>query len=405
MAIAVGAEPVPVQGHDHASLALLPFGISGEERRQKPVTIAYQAHVDGKMRRVNVTIRPGAEVGLPTPGDQIVFLALIQLAMRRDEQTQRLSFARSELIDVLQWSDGGRNFDRLRESLDRLASVLITVNSALVSRDGREYNRRAEATGLIDGYSIESRRGAACYIEWGQIVRDGFHLGDFKTLNWDLCLALANPTATQLYRLLDRVVLSGEQTWEIGWRPLAQALGLSPDSYSRPARFRQVLDPHIDALIEHGIVDSVDYERGGKFRFHLRNYLRSQLRRVLHALGCYDEAARQLVAGHDEVDILIQCDQLQHGAHPTPEKPGGWLTQAIREGYPLRYPPDERETFTALWEMLSPAERTAYHRAGLKLCSVREDLFATRPDPSAWPQELRSVIRCLVSHGIDPEQV
>lgn len=58
-----------------------------------------------------------------------------------------------------------------------------------------------------------------------------------------------------------------------------------------------------------------------------------------------------------------------------------------------------------MWEMLSQAEREAFHAAGLKICGVGEDLFATRPDPSAWPQELRSVIRCLVSHGIDPEQV
>jgi len=159
-----------------------------------------------------------------------------------------------------------------------------------------------------------------------------------------LVKALDNPNDRRgLYRFLDRVVLSGDQTWEIGWRPLAQALGLSTN-YSRPAEFRKVLIPHLDRLIAKQIIDSYDYKRGGKFIFHLRNYLRSELRRVLQQLSVYEEAARQLVAGHDEVVIMCQCDQLHHGSHPRPEKPGGWLTNAIREAYDLRYPPDEPET-------------------------------------------------------------
>jgi hypothetical protein len=199
-------------------------------------------------------------------------------------------------------------------------------------------------------------------------------------------------------------VLSGDQSWSIGWRSLAQALGLST-GYSKPAKFKDKIATHIDSLIQHGVIDRWDYQRGGTFVFHMRNYLRAQLRRVLRDLGVYEEATRQLVAGHDEVLIMCQCDQLHHGSHPRPEKPGGWLTNAIREAYDLRYPPDEPETFCGIWSMLGEEERSAYHRAGLKLCGVGEDLFATRPDPTAWPQELRSVVRFMVSHSLEPSQV
>jgi len=394
--------PTP-PGRDHATLALLPFTVAGDLRLD-PLEESYQLPVDGRIRRFNVTIRPGGGLPLPTAGDQTVFLALLQLATRRGQEGDRLDFRRAELLDMLGWSDGGRNFDRLRETLQRLNGVQIIVHSALIARDGREYHRTEQATGIVDSYQIEGKRGGRCWVEWGHIVREAFRLGDLKRLDWDLVKALDNPTTARLYRLLDRVVLSGDQTWEIGWRPLAQALGLSTN-YSRPAEFRKVLIPHLDRLIAKQIIDSYDYKRGGKFIFHLRNYLRSELRRVLQQLSVYEEAARQLVAGHDEVVIMCQCDQLHHGSHPRPEKPGGWLTNAIREAYDLRYPPDEPETFCGIWSMLSEEERTAYHKAGLKLCGVGEDLFATRPDPTAWPQELRSVVRFMVSHSLEPGQV
>lgn len=394
--------PTP-PGRDHATLALLPFTVAGDLRLE-PLEESYQLPVDGRIRRFNVTIRPGGGLPLPTAGDQTVFLALLQLATRRGQEGDRLDFQRSELLDLLGWSDGGRNFDRLRETLQRLNGVQIIVHTALVSRDGREYHRTEQATGIVDAYQIQSKRGGRCWIEWGHIVREAFRLGDLKRLDWDLVKALDNPTTARLYRLLDRVVLSGDQTWEIGWKPLAQALGLSTN-YSRPAEFRKVLDPHIDRLIEHQVIDSYDYKRGGKFTFHLRNYLRSELRRVLSQLGVYDEAGRQLVSGYDEVVVMCQCDALHHGAHPTPEKPGGWLTKAIREGFELRFPADEPEAFCALWGMLSERERETYHQATLKLCGLGDDLFATREDPAAWPQEVRSVARFLVSHSLDPGQV
>ncbi|MBZ0171639.1 MAG: hypothetical protein K8E66_04600 [Phycisphaerales bacterium] len=394
---------LPATGRDHAALAILPFTVASGGT--EPVTVAYQMEVDEQTRRVSVTLDTARSVRLPMPSDQTVLLGLLQLSLRVPEPSERLHFSRRDLFDVLQWGNRHDGYTRLREALHRLAALVITMHSEVLARDGRAYQQRDQAVHLVDRYDIGNGYDAPCFIVWGDIVREGFALGDFKRLDWDLLLALGNPTAMQLYRLLDRVTLAGGQEWRIGWRPLASALGMSPESYARPARFRQVLEPHLETLAEHEVIDGFEYERGGRFVFHIRNYLRAQIRRVLEELGVYGPAARQLVAGYDEPAIMAQVDCLQHGTRPRPKEAGGYLVTAVRERYELRYPEDEPAAFVGLWELLGDEERRLYHEAGLRLCGVRDSLFETNDDPGVWPLEFRAVVRFMVCNGLDPEEV
>lgn len=392
----------PGGGQDHAALAILPFTVADGD--QAPQTFSYQMPVDGKIRRVDVTLE-AVNDKLPGHHDQHVFLALLQLALRSaDEPTHRMAFRKVELIDLLGLPRRGDSYRRIRDSLNRLSAVRITIRSAMLARDGREYHKEERATHIIDSYRVSSRRDADCWIEWGHVVREAFRLGDFKRLDWHTVLALGNPLTAQIYRVLDRVTMSGEERWEIGWKPLASALGMRADAYSRPARFRQVLEPHLESLMEQGVIDSYDYQRGGTFVFHVRNYLRAQLRKVLEQLGVYAEAARQLVAGHDETVVMSRTDCHQHGQNGGKLGPGA-LVSAIREVWDLRYPDDEPQAFLVLWEHLSELERQAFQAAGLKLCGVGESLFDTRRDPTAWSLEMRAVVRFMVCWAIDAEQV
>jgi hypothetical protein len=397
------ALPVNHYGTDHASLALLPFGIADDSRRFQTVTVAYQATVDGRLRRVNVVLDPGTSVGLPTPGDHTVFLALLQLAASKGSG-QRIEFRLIDLIAKLGWTKCGRNYDRLRESLERLVGLTITLNSAFVSRTGNEYHRQSKAAHIVEAYQINTQPDQTCWVEWGHIVQEAFRLGDLKRLDWDLVRLLGNPIALQLYRLIDRVVLSGESRWEIEWKPLAQALGMSV-GYDRPAAFHRKIRAHLESLVSYQIIESYEYGRGGRFIFHVRNYLRGQLRRILTTLGVFPDVARQLVAGYDEMRIIAQLDCLQHGGRPQPNAVGGFLTEAIRQGYPLNYPADEAETFVKLGELYSAEERRTYHRAGLWICGLGEDLFANHDDPALWPLELRAAVRFLMCHGLEPEAI
>lgn len=385
----------------------MPFSLALTEpqKHQGPVAFTYELIVDGRRHKVQVTLQPGESGELPVHGDQMVYLSLLQLALQNPSPEPVLRFQRNDVFDLLRWPKKGSRYQRLRDALRRLWDLGIIIETAMVSRSGQPYSRQTEMTKLINRVRIGAGRDSVCEVEWGDIVRQAFVLGDFKRLDWDLMMDLGKPLTAQLYRLLDRVTMAGESKWEVEWSDLAGALGMSADSYARPARLKQVLTPHCDALVEHGIIDGVEYVRGGRFIFHVRNYLRVQIRRVLEELGVYERAAAQLLNAHDEVAIMVQCDCLQHGSRRKAKNPGAYLVSAVKEGYDLTYPSDEPETFAGIWGFLGDGEREAYHRAGIKLLGVAEDLFETSRDPSAWSLTMRAVVRFMVCQNIDPEQV
>lgn len=397
-----------IRGRDHASLALLPITLALRDPQVAtgPVSFEYLIEADGRKQRVNVTLSTEEGEQLPIHGDQMVFLALLQLAMNDPDHNGRLVFNRQQVFDLLRWPRAGRYYARLDGALHRLYSVGIRLQSAMLSRNGSEYSKSKTGLRVITEYHIEQNRQDASWVEWGHLVREGFRLGDFKRLDWDLLLALDNPLTAQLYRLIDRVTLDGLQRWDVEWQALAAALGMRVEGYKSAARFRQTLAPHFDALAARGVIEGLDYARGGTFSIHIRNYLRSQLRRVLEELGVYPEAARKLVAGYDETVVMAQCDCLQNGHRGKPASSGGYLTEAIRKGFELRYPDDEPAAFASLWNgMFGTEERRAYQEAGLFLCGAGDRLFETSPDPTAWPVEFRAVVRFMMCHNLDPEEV
>ena len=392
-------------GRDHAALAAMPISVAVTHDAPPVWSYTYRMEIAGQTRRVEVTLEPGAG-GYPTHADQMVYLALLQLAVATGREPV-VSFRRREVFQLLGWGSDRKNaYERFREAIRRLAGVLVVVQSQMLSRDGQAYDQDEAGVHLIDSYRIGKGRDAVCRVEWGKLVREAFRLNDLKALDWQLMLALGNPLSTLLYRLVDRATMGGQTTWKVSWKALAAALGMRVEAYARPARFKQVLEPHLAALIEQRVVDSVDYERGGTFVFHVPNYLRVQIRRVLTEMfGVYEEPARQLVAGYDEVAIMMQCDCMYHGARTKPIAKGGYLVEAVRQSYELRYAEDDAEHFLAIWGILGKLEREAYHQAGIKLLGVGYDLFETNPDPTAWSQTMRGVVRFLVCHSIDPELI
>jgi len=112
--------------------------------------------------------------------------------------------------------------------------------------------------------------------------------------------------------------------------------------------------------------------------------------------GTYPEAARQLVAGYDELLIMQQIDCYRHGLRRASGV--GHLVESIRQSYELRYPDDDAQAFVALLEMFSPAELR--HAAGL----ARRLGLRGSGQPQSWPVEFRAVVRFVLSQGLDPER-
>lgn len=394
--ISVSGPVVPLPGQDHATLALLPFGTPQDrfETRQ----IAYEALVDGRKRRLHVSLIPGA-AGLPLPGDQLIFLALLQKLSGEGSAREKMCFRTRDLMAELGLVVGGSGYARLRESLDRLVQVTIKTEDTWVARDGSPYKRTTQAQGLLDSYYISSHRDEASWVEWGLLVREAFELGDLKRLDWQLARSLNHPAAVQLYRFLDRVVLSGETRYEIDWVTLSTGIGMS-SNYASGANFKQKIAPYLEELLSSGFLLGWEYRRGGHFVFLLPNYLRSNLRRLLLAQGVFGEAARQLVAGYAETRIMAQLDCLPYRKVTSP---GGFVTKAIRDNYPLQYPPEERAAFLQMMDLLLRTEVEAYHRAALRLLGA--NLFDAQPDPTSWTVECRAAVRFLVTNNLDPDLV
>jgi hypothetical protein len=395
------------RGYDHASLALMPFTMA----LQKPaehggmMCIDEVLQVGEQRRRVAFELHTEDGKALPYAGDHKTYLALLQLSLRQEEPTRELVFSRVDLFDLLNWPRHGRSYNNLEASLDRLHAVRIVLRTALVARNGQEYAKRTQGSHLIDTYDIsDARAGGRCLVKWGDLVMDAIRLGDLKSLDWELLGALGDPITGYLYRLLDRLMLGGETRWEVEWKQLAAMIG-STANYHRPARFRQLMDPHHERLVDHGVIEGVDYLRGGTFVYHLRNYLRVQLRRVLTELGVFPRTAAGLVAAHDEGEIMAQCDCLRHGSRVKPEKPGGYLTEAIRNRWELHYGPEDPEQFGAMWGLFSAGEQAAYQRAGRQLCGPGGALLDGGEDPTLWSPRLRAVTRFLMVHNLDPAEI
>jgi len=380
----------------------MPVTVAATPRKLEPWRYSYQLRVDGKMRRVEVCLEPGS-AGWPTHEDQLVYLALLQLAVRQDAN-HSLRCRRAEVFDLLGWPNAGYYYSRLTSSLQRLTALTVFVSSAMLARDGRPYSSSEKGTHIIDQFQIGEGYDAPIDIEWGGLVREAFALDDLKRLDWQVIKEIHSPTAVQLYRLIDRATLSGEPEWRVGWKTLGQALGMHT-GYDRPAKFKDKIRAHVDRIQEQGLIEGWEYERGGNFRFIMNNHFRAGLRRALESAGVYPEAARQLVAGYDELQIVSQLDCLEHGNRARPEQPGGYLVEAIRQGWELSYPDDEPEALAGMLTLFSDAEREAYHQAALRLYDEDGGLFASSHDPAAWPVEMRAAVRYMVQHNVEPAQV
>ena len=83
---------------DHASLALMPFSLAltDPKKNQGPTTFSCELLIDGRLHQAHVTLQPGESGELPVHGDQMVYLALLQLALRAPSPDPVLHFHRNE---------------------------------------------------------------------------------------------------------------------------------------------------------------------------------------------------------------------------------------------------------------------------------------------------------------------
>ena len=231
-------------GRDELNLADFPISVL---QRQQPKEIdgrkldqvVYESTTYDPVghRRVpqRVTLTTSSRVGLPTPADENVILALLYTAKRQNDFTApRVHFSPHQLFGVMRWTANSRSYTRLSQVLLRLKSLTILYENAWWDPAGHKYQEEF-ATGIIAEYRLlktklrrKSSEYPPSYVHWTPQFFKSLASGNLKKLDLDRLFALNLPTSQRMYRFLDkRFYLT--PTFEIDFRDFACGhLGVSP---------------------------------------------------------------------------------------------------------------------------------------------------------------------------------
>jgi hypothetical protein len=296
-------------------------------------------------------VEPPAKLGMPGPFDQDVYLAVLQLLELRGGMPRNgeLDFSLYELRDILGWSSSGNTYEKIRQSLRRIASTTLTSENAFYSK--------AEERFLSDTFQIWSvhfsraRQGRTTRerhtLRFHPIFIRNYMAQYLKGLDSDFYWSLSSALSKRLYRLIDHQRDSG-LVWRTDFSSLRQQVPLP--NYSYPSQIKRVLEMAHEELEKRGFLAGVLYESKTDVSYRISGeFARRQKARELSgdpgelfaierlvSEGLRGDVARDLVARHGSERCLRYTDALesQRGIRSR----AGWLRKAIEHGYELPEP-------------------------------------------------------------------
>lgn len=300
------------------------------------------------------------DFGLPGPLDQDVFVAVMTLVSRRGgiPPDGRVSFTLYELMEILGKTHAGKNYEDLRDSLDRLAETSIFAQNAFYSQEDEDFkSHRFHIWGVE--FARKKRRGRASEhhtLRFDDNLVRSYNASYLKSLDSDFYYSLGKPLARSLYRLID-VKRKDLLSWTVELDQLRQMVSMPP-SYRYPSKIKRHLDPAHRELVKQGFLVRAEYDQRGKQ--HVVHYRVSQKFVRERARASFDlsererfavdslvanrvwaEPARELVAKYGPAHCLHYVEALpyQEGVRDT----GAWLRKYIENGWPVKGPEDHKE--------------------------------------------------------------
>ncbi len=185
-------------------------------------------------------VEPPAKLGMPGPFDQDIYLAVLQLLEVRGGMPRNgeLHFSLYELREILGWSTSGNTYEKIRQSLRRIASTTLTSENAFYSK--------AEERFLSDTFQIWSvhfsrtKRGRNVRerhtLRFHDIFKRNYVTQYLKGLDSKFYWALPSPLAKRLYRLIDHQ-RDGNLSWKTDLHALQQQIPLS--NYRYPSEIKR----------------------------------------------------------------------------------------------------------------------------------------------------------------------
>ena len=267
-------DPLARNGKDEMNFAEFPIALLSDRVPKGQKSIKFEDQIYDPKRKRLVTRRRiidgSEEYGLPTATDDAVILALIQLTKQKtDFASREVEFTRLELLKLLGWTDEGRNFERLKLSLLRIANVTYNYENAWWCN--RQKTWTTKAFHIIETVEINDSRGSGrqknlfpSRVVWNEVVFDSFQAGFLRDIDFRLCLRLEHPISMRMYRFLGKRFHANPE-WAFDLKEFAYNYINLGRNYEGGTQIARKLKPAIAELERVGFLEPMtDAERFGK---------------------------------------------------------------------------------------------------------------------------------------------
>jgi Replication initiator protein A len=354
---------VLLTGRDEMNIAEFPITLLTD---RAPKGITKLEHKDqitdlrsGKVITRKLIITAHEDYGLPTSIDDDIILALIQLTKHQSNFSRPdVTFTRRQVIELLGWTDKGRNYDRIEMSLDRWASTYLRYENAWWDNEGRRWT--SGGFHIIDSFNIRDGRTGngqgelfRSQIVWGNEFFKSCQAGYLKSLDYDLYIRLKYHPSKRMLRFLDKRFYH-KPDWTFELRDFAiEHVGLSR-TYRDAGKIKEKLQPGIEELEEIGFLEPLPHEeryqkegRNWNIRVvkkqlppappQMREGVDHPLKNELVARGVTESTAIDLVRRYASEVVTAKIDVFDWLAARKDRRihksPAGYLVESIRRDF------------------------------------------------------------------------
>ena len=361
----------PATGRDEMNFAEFPMSLLTERSQDGKNELVFSDTVrnqtTGELVTRRLTVVAPAKYGLPTAKDEEVLLGLLALTKKKNNFAEcTVHFGRSELIQVIGWSDQGHSYQRLIESLERWASVFFKYENAWWDNARKEWVDVSfhVLNSLRVNKPAKNLASGKIVAEWGKEAFGSFQSNYLKQLDLAFYQTLETSVSKRLFRYLDKHFYHRSRL-EYDLLTLAfEHVGMS--RHYEPWKVKQELSPAITELEQTGYLERLApkerYISAGKGKWKIIFVKKNEapdakpvqevivsvspLMAKLIARGVSAKSAEDLVVKFPNEKISQQLEALDwllaKKDKRVSKSPAGYLVKAIQEDYalPAGFEPD-----------------------------------------------------------------
>jgi Replication initiator protein A len=253
-----------ILGKDEMNLAEYPLSILTHRIPHDRKTYSFTQRItdhEGNLVKQSWSVLGSDKYGLPTPYDDDVLIALLYCYKEQKPQGKQIHFSLYKLCQIMQKALSKREYDRMRDSLNRLTSTTIVATNCFYDNLAKSWV--SEAFHLFDHYKLyQERKGRASsshlsFVEMSEFFYRSVAVANYiKDLDLGIYYNLTLPICKRLFRYLDKNRYKKRRYEEAVMR-MAYKL---PLTYAYPSQVKQKLARAHEELLRRGYLTNVTYD-------------------------------------------------------------------------------------------------------------------------------------------------